>query len=507
MATAKEALAWVDKLYGVLSSRRPGIEKAFRYFAGDQPLAYASPQWKQFHADRYKGFSDNWCGVVGRSPVERLRIDGIRIGEDVEVVDPAEKTLFDDWKRNELGSQSKQGFLASTIAKRSATLVWGDENEEPEVTWEHPAQVVVAYAASNSRKRLAGLKVWIEDDHQYATLYLPNEVWKFERTTLGVVTNGRTQGGLYVAGDYMGGGGWKPREVGNELWPLPNPLGEVPLVEWINRPMLGMEPLSDIEGTMAMQDAINMLWGYLFAAADQASMAARVVLGAEPPKIPILDEQGQIIGSKPAKLEDLANGRLLFLPGAQGNAPSIDQWDAAKLDVFDNVTDSAIGHVAAQSSTPGHYLLTNEKFANLNGDALTAAEVPLVQKCDAAIEGGYDFAARETFRLMAKVRGNDDLAERIRVAEIQWKDRAMHSLSQVADAATKDRANGMSLATVLRTRYGFTPSEVVAELERVRAEQADPFLQQAADESRTRAAAIAASKNANADAGSTASGG
>ena len=238
--------------------------------------------------------------------------------------------------------------------------------------------------------------------------------------------------------------------------------------------MLGMEPLSDIQGTMAMQDAINMLWAYLFTAADHASMPARVVLGAEPPKIPILDEAGQIIGSQPAKLEDLANGRLLFLPGVKDGNARIDQWDAAKLDVFDNVTDSAIGHVAAQSSTPGHYLLTNKSFANLNGDALTAAEVPLVQKCDAAIEGGYDYAARETFRLMAKVRGNDALAEEIRLSAIQWKDRAMHSLAQVADAATKDRAVGMSLATVLRTRYGFTPTEVQAELDRVRAEAMDP---------------------------------
>lgn len=474
MATAQEALAWVDRLNRVLTNRRPEIEKAFGYFEGNQPLAYASPQWKQFHADRYKGFSDNWCGVVGRSPVERLRIDGIRVGDDTEVIDQAERDLWNDWKRNELGSQSKQGFLASTIAKRSSTLIWGDDNDEPEVTWEHPAQVAVSYAAANSRRRLAAVKVWREENVEYATLYLPHEVWKWERPAFRL-DDGRTESGLFVPGSFNSGG-WLPREVPGEVWPLPNPLGEVPIVEWVNRPMLGMEPISDIAGTMSMQDAINMLWAYLFNAADQASMAARVVLGAEPPKVPILDEQGQIIGSKPAKLEDLANGRLLFLPGTAGNTASIDQWDAAKLDVFTAVVDNAVGHVAAQTSTPGHYLLTNSSFANLNGDALTAAETPLVQKVIAAQENGYDFAARETFRLMAKVRGNDALAEQVRLSSIQWKDAAMHSLSQVADAATKDRAVGMSLATVLRTRYGFTPTEVQAELERVRAEQADPIL-------------------------------
>jgi hypothetical protein len=74
-------------------------------------------------------------------------------------------------------------------------------------------------------------------------------------------------------------------------------------VEFANRPMLGGEPLSDIAGTIAMQDAINLLWAYLFVAADYASMPARVVMGQEPPKMPILDENGQKIGEKPVDIE------------------------------------------------------------------------------------------------------------------------------------------------------------------------------------------------------------
>lgn len=474
MATAEQALSWVNKLYTVLQGRRPDVEKAFDYFGGKQPLAYASEQWKKFHEDRYRNFSDNWCGVVGRSPVERLGIYGIRVGDDVDVVSDDERELWLDWQRNEMEAQASQGFLASTIAKRSAVLVWGDENDEPDVSWEHPSQVAVAYAASNRRRRTAALKAWTEDGLEFATLYLPDEVWKFERPSYMSGDESQTASGIVLPG-FVGNGGWRPREVVGENWPLRNPLGEVPVVEWLNRPMLGQEPMSDIAGTMAMQDAINMLWAYLFTAADHASMPARVVTGAEPPKVPILDENGQVVGSKPAKLEDLAQGRLLFLPGSQGNKPSIDQWDAAKLDVFTGVIAEAIGHIASQTSTPGHYLLTNEKFANLNGDALTAAETPLVQKVKEAHKY-YSGAARDTFRLMAKVRGNDGLAEEVRTARIEWKDAEMHSLSQIADAATKDRAVGISLATVLRTRYGMNQQQVDEELRRVREESADTML-------------------------------
>lgn len=499
--TAEAALAWVNKLYQRLADRRPAIEKSFNYFEGKQPLVYATDAWRSFHEDRYSDFADNWCAVVARSPVDRLRIDGFRLGGPTDRLTDDEQQLWSDWNRNDLEAQASQGFLTSGIAKRSAVLVWGNEDDEPEVTWEHPSQVVVDYAPG-SRVRRAALKAWTDDRTEFATLYLPDGVWKFERPTyLDTEERERLKAqGFIVPSALESAGSWRPREVANEPWPLKNPLGEVPIVEWLNRPLLGGDPISDIAGVMAMQDAINILWAYLFTAADHASMAARVVLGAEPPKIPILDESGQVVGSKPAKLEDLAQGRLLFLPGAGGNA-RIDQWDAAKLDVFGSEIARAIGHIAAQTQTPGHYLLSNEKFANLNGDALTAAEVPLVTKTGHA-QTFYNPAAKDTARLMAKVRSRSDLADEIAQMNgrhfVQWKDPAMHSLGQVADAATKDRAVGLSLRTVLERRYGMTEPEIERELQRIREEQSDPF---ALLDPATRAAMKASGADADAAAG------
>ena len=476
MATAQQALRWVERLYQRLADRRPGVEKAFRYFEGQQPLAYASEQWTKFHADRYKDFSDNWCGVVGRSPVDRLRIDGFRLGGPTDALTADEQQLWSDWNRNDLEAQSAQGFLAATVAKRSYALVWGT-GEEPVVSWEHPAQAVVDYVPGG-RTRRAGLKAWVDDRTEYATLYLPDGIYKFERPTyLSEDERNRLLDRGFVIPTSLALSGWEPREVRGEPWPLPNPLDEVPLVEWPNRPQLDGEPLSDIQGTIAMQDAINMLWAYLFAAADHASMAARVVTGADWPNVPVLDKNGQKIGVRPAKLEDIQQGRFLFIPGEHAK---IDQWDAARLDVFTEVVTQAVGHIASQTQTPGHYLLTNEKFANLNGDALTAAEVPLADKVGSAQVTGYNPAAKETTRLMAKVRGLDGMADEIAARNgrefVQWKDRVHHTPNQIADAATKDRAVGLSLRTVLERRYGMTEQEIDREFERVAAEQSDPTL-------------------------------
>ncbi|WP_161605452.1 phage portal protein [Pimelobacter simplex] len=481
MATAEEAARLVDKLYQRLVNRRPSIEKQFNYFEGKQPLAYATEAWKKFHEDRYRDFADNWCGVVARTAVDRQRIDGFRLGGPTDILTADEQELWRDWNRNDLEAQSSQGFLAAAVAKRSAVIVWGNDDDEPEVSWEHPAQVIVEYDPTG-RTRRAALKAWQDGDTEFATLYLPDGLYKFQRPAAqSEEARQRIQdtGFILPAGLMLGtGGGWRVREVSNEKWPVPNPLREVPVVEWVNRPLLGGDPISDIEGTMAMQDAINTLWAYLFTAADHASMSARVVLGAEPPRVPVLDENGQVVSSKPAKLEDLARGRLLFLPGAGANA-RIDQWDAAKLDVFGNEIARALGHVAAQTQTPGYYLLTNEKFANLNGDALTAADVPLVDKLKDKAKY-LNTSAKETARLMALVRGKADLAAKIAETNgrdfTQWKDEAMHSLSQVSDAATKDRSVGLSLRTVLERRYGMTEPEVERELQRIREEKADPVL-------------------------------
>src|SRR5690606_1675089 len=121
-----------------------------------------------------------------------------------------------------------------------------------------------------------------------------------------------------------------------------------------NRPRLKGEPVSEIAGVMPMQDAINLLWAYLFLAADYASMDARVMMSADPPKIPILDSEGKPIGSRPVDMADLREKRLLNITGDNAR---IDSWSAAKLDIFTDTIEIAVGHIAAQTRTPPHYLV------------------------------------------------------------------------------------------------------------------------------------------------------
>jgi hypothetical protein len=474
-----DALAKVKKLYTDLTGRRPRIETLDDYYEGKQPLAFASRDWAEFHKDRYVGFSDNWVSVVADALNERLKATGVVIPG---VSDQAMKILWGDWDANDMPEQSSQGFLESIIAGRSFVIVWGDENDEPTLSWEHPSQVVIEYAAGSSRQKVAALKSWVDGKMEYATLYTPDEVWKFERRWDGVkVKNGVTANGIDVVGwsqrDFEDGRPWDPREsTGDDAWPLPNPLGLIPVVEFPNRPRLGREPISDVSGTKAMQDAINLLWAYLFAAADLASMPARVILGQEPPKVPILDKSGQVVGEREIEMKDLKASRFLWLTGEK---TKIGEFSRADLSTFTAVVEIAIGHIGAQTRTPAHYFVANKGLSNVNGETLTATETPLVKKAE-EFELYSQRPFRDMWELCALVRGDKPLADAARRAETVFANPAIRSEAQLADALSKKKDMGYPLEYLMELDGMDKPTRDRV-LEMKRREQENPELSDLVD--------------------------
>ena len=462
MASKEQALTLVGLLENELLRRRPDIDLHAKFYRGDQPLSFASEQFSKFHADRYRDFADNWVQVVSDSPVERLTVNGML---------PAGATQADDdlwrvWQMNGLDADSQLGFLGSVNSARSFVLVWGDpaDPDTPEVTFEDASQCIVVYEAGSRRKRRAALKRWDDGSKSYATLYLPTEVWKFERSVLG--PSDKTPQ-MQQAEDEMNT--WEPRVLAHEPNPQVNPMGVVPMVELPNRPMLVDEPISDISGVVAMQNAVNLTWAQLFTAMDYASFPQRIVTGAEVPEIPILDANGQIVGSKPVDLEKFAVDRVMFFTG---DNVKTDEWTAANLEAYTKVIEVAVGHIAAQTRTPQHYLIG--KMANLSGDALIAAETGLVKRVEEK-QLWFGQALREVFRLIALAQGDDDKARSVSAGRLLWADAESRSQAQMADALQKLRAIGFPFEW-LALRYGLTPTEVVDLLKmREKEMEADPM--------------------------------
>lgn len=447
MATYAQALQLVALLENELIRRRGEVDRNLCYYRGEQKLQFASDQFRKYHGDRYKDFADNWVPVVADSPVERLTAIGIKPAQETK----ADAESWEVWQRNALDADSQLGFLGAVTSARSFVLVWGNPDDEstPEVTFEDASQSIVAYVPGSRRRRRAALKRWQDGNCDYATLYLPHEVWKFERP---LQRMDKSPQEASVDEELKR---WVPRDMGEmEPNPQPNPMGVVPMVELPNKPLLVADPISDVTGVVAMQDAINLLWAHLFTASDYAAFKQKVLLGAERPVMPILDKDGKVVGEKQIDLERFAVDRVIWV---EGENAKMGEWAAADLAAFTDVIEIAVGHIAAQTRTPQHYLIG--KMANLSGDALIAAETGLVKRVQEK-QLWFGQALREMFSLIALAQGNDAKAKQIAAGQVLWADAESRSQAQLSDALLKLRQIGFPFEW-LAARYGLTPPEVV----------------------------------------------
>ncbi|MEU6295018.1 phage portal protein [Streptomyces erythrochromogenes] len=446
-ATEQEALRLVSLLESELIHRRGAIDTYNGYYRGDGRLKFASEEFAKFHGRRYKDFSDNWVQVVADAPVERLAVTGFVADGELS----ADKDLWKVWQVNGLDADSQLGFLGAINGARTFVLVWGDPDDPdmPVVTFEDASQCIVAYEPGSRRKRRAALKRWQDGGDDYATLYLPDEVWKFRRPLQ------RQDKSPQMADVDEELKRWRPRELGTEPNPQPNPMGIVPMVELLNKPMLVEDPISDIAGVIAMQDAINLIWAQLFTASDAASWPQRVIMGAERPMIPKLNAAGEIVGKQPVDLEKFQVDRVAWITGKDAR---IAEWQAANLAMYTGIIEVAVGHVAAQSRTPQHYLIG--KMANIGEGTLLAAETGLVKRCDEKILW-FGQGLREMARLIALAKGEDAKAAAMRSGRVLWAETESRSHAQLADALLKLKQLGFPFEW-LALRYGLTPTEVAS---------------------------------------------
>lgn len=449
----RRALAQMQRLASELRLRQPRIHRRMNYVRGNQPLAYASEEFARYMGDRFEGFADNWCIPIVQTPAERLDVQGIRL--DSEDLRP-DAEMSRVWRANNAERGSSEAFVVGLAASRAFALVWGNDEDPdtPVITWERPEHAIVSYQADTGRP-VAGLKLWSDDDagYEYATLYTRTRLWRWQRRGVAQAVRHEPPPAVDPTG------GWEPRQLPeDDTWPIENPLGHVPLVELRNQTLLDDAPMSDIDGVIAMQDAINLVWAYLFNALDYASLPQRVVTGAEVPKLPILNAEGEVVGERPVDLDQLVKDRILWIPGDEASAT---EWSAARLDVFSAVIERAIEHIAAQTRTPPHYLIG--KVANLSAEALTAAETGLVSKTRERVTY-FTPAIRRVYALVAAAQGNPERARAALSGRVVWGDVQFRSLGQKVDALQKLAQMGFPFEWIAE-QYGLEAHEVARVME------------------------------------------
>lgn len=438
MADVAEADAWRDRLLAHLEARVPHVETLERYYAGDHPLP-RPPERMTNHAEAFKAFRTlsrlgvtNYVHLVPKAPASRLRVIGVRSGAG-ESADAA----WTIWQRNLLDAESRLQQMSALTVGNAFAMVWPDAAGQAEVTFEHASQAIVAYAPGSRRKRAAGLKCWVEDDgSQRVVLYLPDEVWKWQRAG-----NPTTPGmdALLPTGSFEP---WQPST--DDTWPIRNPVGAVPLVEYRTNPSLRPAMFGGgvgvFEAVLPIQDRINKgVFDRLVTAEFQAF------------------RQRWAVGWTPANPNEAMKASMssLWTFDDSPDDVKLGEFSQADFSPFVAAHEQDVRALGAITQTPLYSLgqLVNPPSA----DALQALQSGLVANTK-DYRDSFTEAHEEMLRMALRIEG-DALAGDFAMSML-WEDIEHVTWAEKSDALVKLSALGVPREELWSRIPGITPADV-----------------------------------------------
>ena len=446
----RDPMKVLRKLHAELVARRPVIEKAEAYYDGAHNLAFAGEKFLEAFGGLFHAFADNWCGVVVNAPEERMEVQGFRVNESTSADKGAKKL----WEANELDLQSGMGHLDGLISGAFYVTCWPGEKEDvPEITVDSSTMTVVECHPKMRRRRTAALRAYVTDDgYEHAELFFPEAVYLFrsqaKRTAGGVVDPGRSR---WVIEDQL--------DVASDLdasGKMTNPLGVVPVVEFLNMPRLtisrraGWAAHSELSSVMPLQDAVNKLVADMLVASEFAAFPQRHLTGYEPDDK--IGADGKPTGETLPPNFKSGPGKLWWL---EEEGAKFGQFDAADLSSSVTSIELIVQHIASISATPPHYLRASAD--RLSGESIKSAESGLVAKVRRKTRG-WGAGWEEVMRLAGQIASIPELAG-AQSMETIWRDPETRTESQHVDAVSKKKELDVP-APQLWEELGYTPEQI-----------------------------------------------
>lgn len=394
-----------------LDKRNRRAELLDNYYDGKHPIPDAITDAKATRAyRRLLALSDtNWPQLIVDSVEERLEVQAINMGDEA-----LSDRVWEIWQDNALDADSSLLHQSALTSARAYAIVWPSPGAGPQVTVEHTSTCIVQYASGSRRHRVAALRRWTDGTRWYATLFLPDGVYKFQAKDTNDVTSSPK------AED------WVRRDVPDETWPLDNPFAPVvPVVEFAVNRRLRPSPYGvaygEFETNLGHIDRINYALFSQIVAMTWSGFPLRAQIGD-----PITRDDDD----QPIKPFDVAADQLVQIENPDGK---LIQLPEASLENYGNAIDRYVEQLAALTKTPAHYLLG--KLVNVSADAIRAAEAGLVSKIRRH-HRSLGEPWEEVARLMLVADGQQP-GQASGSAEVVWKDPESRSMAERADAASK----------------------------------------------------------------------
>lgn len=404
-----------DRLLKDLEARQADIVRFHRYYDGDHDMPRLPAKANEDVRALRKHSIVNLCPLVVNAVDERLEVKGFKFSTDPE---EGSLNVWDSiWQPNQMDAVSGLVMQEALIACRSFCLVWPDGDGRPTIYPETPSEVLVDYEPGTRGKRRAAIKSFVDGKSRDVTMWTADTVWRWR-------TEGRTtHGPLLLVDSY------------------PNPMGVVPVVEFLSLPDLRGVPHSELgRGVLEIQDSINKTKYDRLVLQEFQAFPQRWATGIEIQT----DEHGTPLA--PFKIGPD------YIAVNESETVKFGQWDAADLKPLLDATVADIHALAAVTKTPVHYLAA--EFSNVSADAIRAAEAGLVKKI-VGHQRTFGEAWEEVIRLALQIVGDERSADQS--SFIEWSDPETRTVAELADATVK-------LAAFLPqeevwARLGYSPQE------------------------------------------------
>jgi hypothetical protein len=417
---------WLLRLGNKLSDDAGRLEDLEKYDCGDHPLPVGNRKMRETYHRLQKKARSNYTGLIAEAVRERLRVQGFQTGSDGTPKTDAEAWRI--WQANSLDADCGIVHHKALALSRGYVIVGGNpkDRKTPIITPESPFEVIHEPDPVRPRETLAAIKTWMDavEGRQLAVVYLPDRIWYFRAVDPKAKT-----------------ANWDAQswELDPNRKDVKNPIGEVPVVPFINRRMRAPMGMGEFEDVTDIMDRINITT--LDRLVTQAMQAYRQRWGKG---IDVEDENGN-----PQRPFDPGADLLWLVPDENAQFGDFQQADLRPLL---SASAADIRDIAAISRTPPHYLLAD--IANVSGDALTAAESGLTEKAkDRAVEFGECW--ERVIRMAGKYAGSEIGSD----STIVWGSFERRTLAELADAAVKWQSAGVPFRERMQL-LGFTPTEI-----------------------------------------------
>lgn len=430
-----------------LQQRHPTITKYQRYYDGDHDLAFATEKFDSIFGHLFEEFAYNMCANVVDAVSDRLRL--LSFGTS-----PAALKAWDVWQANQMNEQAGQLYQAALTAGVAYMIVWPGGDGTPQLSANPADLVMVRYDPDNPRVVAWAAKAWRTDRKTVRlTLYYPDRIEKYETG----VRNDTTS----LPSDAA----FQPYKVNNEAWPLPNPLGRVPVVPFVNNAKLGNHPQSELKNVIPLQDALNKAIDDMLVGMEFAALPQRWATGLE-----IRYDKN----NKPIKPFEPGVERVWFAP----EGAAFGQFDAANLEQFLAVIEAFELKIARVSRTSLHFL---QLFSGQppSGEALKTSETPFLNKVGDRMEAwGNAWVQVMELALLILKQSGDGTTYTPGDLDPDWRDPAPKSSTEAANTAKTKGDIGVPFPWLARD-LDYTEQEI-ADMETYRAGETAQAEQQAA---------------------------